>query len=70
MKVEELAAVGEIGRVVAVANGTESGLSEWPRPGAAATRLGRGLMRSNPSAADIQLLFALFNSASDNDLHK
>ncbi|MBK6313447.1 MAG: RNA methyltransferase [Blastocatellia bacterium] len=70
MKGEERATVGEIERLVAVAIGSESGRRELPRPEAAATRLRRLLMRSNPSAADIQLLFALFNSASDNDLHE
>lgn len=67
MRSEQRATVAEIERLVGIAVGLQSGRPELPRPEAAANRLRRLLLRSNPSAADVQLLFALFRDASDND---
>ncbi len=64
---ERRATVAEIERLVESATGTRRGAVELARPAAAADRLRRLLLRSNPSAADIQLLFTLLNLASDND---
>lgn len=64
---ERRATIAEIERLVEAATGTKPGAVELARPAAAAVRFRRLLLRSNPSAADIQLLYALLNSPSDNE---
>ncbi|MCC6745007.1 MAG: RNA methyltransferase [Acidobacteria bacterium] len=66
MRGEARATVAEVERLVASATEPEDGSSRLQRPTAAADRLRQLLLRSNPSTADIQLLFTLLKRASDN----
>lgn len=65
--VKQRATIAQIERLVEAATGTKPGAVELARPVAAADRFRRLLLRSNPSAEDIQLLHALLNRQSDND---
>lgn len=64
---ERRATVAEIERLVEAATGSRAGARKLTKPDAAAGRFRRLLLRSNPSAEDIQLLHALLNSPSDNE---
>lgn len=67
---ESHATVDDVERLVKQATDACDGGIELPRREAAAERLRRILLRAELSSADVRLLFALLNIASDNDLSR
>ena len=64
---ERRATVAEMERLVAAATESRPGRADLPHPEGAADRLRQILLRSNVTISEVQFLFSILNSPSDND---